>query len=303
MHLPDTLQNHLLKLAEHYPPSALKKGFESLAKNYRLHKTYETELERIAYLFVRMPATFATLFAVLQQVPPQKIFLDLGAGPGTSLWVIEHLFPHFDKVFLYEKDEDMLQIGKKLSNKRGSWVCQNVENLESFPQHDLALFSYSLGEFSSSSVLERVWKQARWGCVIVEPGTPYGFEKILEARTLLLQLGGKIFAPCPHENACPHKWCHFPARVERSFYHKYAKSGALSYEDEKYSYVIVSKENVSKRKLPLLAEPQKFSGHLTLKLCTTEGIQDITLSRRHKERYKKARKLRWGDALEDINSF
>lgn len=244
MYLPETLQNKLTKLAETYPPSLLKKGFEELAKNYRNHKTYNTELERIAYLFIRMPATYAALFSVLKHIPPQKTFVDAGAGPGTSLWVLEELFPECAELYLFEKDREMIDLGKNLSTGKGEWIQQDLEKIEDFPPHDVALFSYSYGEFSSTAILEHVWKKTRWGCVIVEPGTSYGFSKILEARSFFIERGASIFAPCPHKHACPNKWCHFPARVERSFYHKYAKTAKLPYEDEKYAYLIVTKNRV-----------------------------------------------------------
>ncbi len=48
--------------------------------------------EMLAYLIVRLPATYAALASVLSQISPSDTLLDLGAGPGTSYWVTRSLW-------------------------------------------------------------------------------------------------------------------------------------------------------------------------------------------------------------------
>ena len=84
--------------------------------------------------------------------------------------------------------------------------------------------------------------------MIVEPGTPAGYERILAARARLIELGRVIVAPCPHQAACPmppgKDWCHFGARVNRSALHRRVKDADLSYEDEKFSYVVAVRPEI-----------------------------------------------------------
>ena len=92
-------------------------------------------------------------------------------------------------------------------------------------------------------------------------------------------------------------WCHFAARLARSSTHRQAKGGTLGYEDEKFSYVIMSKNENGFSGARILRHPIKNKGHVSLKLCTQEGLCERTISKKDKELYKKARKLEWGDSL------
>jgi ribosomal protein RSM22 (predicted rRNA methylase) len=94
-------------------------------------------------------------------------------------------------------------------------------------------------------------------------------------------------------------WCHFSERVERSRFHRRAKEGVLSYEDEKFSYMIASK-NLSSTYYPrIIRHPLKRAGHIHLDLCTNEGLARITISQKNKKAYKLARKLSWGETWEE----
>ena len=66
------------------------------------------------------------------------------------------------------------------------------------PRADLVTLSYVLGELSEvdqSAVLERVAGAAAELVVIVEPGTPAGYRRILAARSALLAAGLTVLAP------------------------------------------------------------------------------------------------------------
>ena len=140
---------------------------------------------------------------------------------------------------------------------------------------------------------------ANKGVIIVEPGTPASFQRMLYIRDLTLSFGGHILAPCPHAACCPLKkpdWCHFSVRLERTFLHRYAKAATLPFEDEKFTYLIVTKEQQPQCSSRILRPPSHHSGHVTLPLCSPAGLQKLTISRRHKDLYKKARKSQWGDS-------
>jgi ribosomal protein RSM22 (predicted rRNA methylase) len=90
-------------------------------------------------------------------------------------------------------------------------------------------------------------------------------------------------------------WCHFAARLERSKLHRQLKSGELSYEDEKFSYVIASRAPVSPAAARVVRHPWITPGLIRLELCTADNMKSRTVRKREKELFRLARKARWGD--------
>src|SRR5262249_16486448 len=137
-----------------------------------------------------------------------------------------------------------------------------------FPPHDLVVLSYSLGELPHAAaevLVRRAWRSTSHFMVVIEPGTPRGFATVHAARSLLIADGAYIVAPCPHRDACPmagtRDWCHFAQRVERTTQHRRLKSGALGYEDEKFSYVIAARHDVRPAAARIVRHPKKLGGH------------------------------------------
>jgi ribosomal protein RSM22 (predicted rRNA methylase) len=233
-----------------------------------------------------------------------KIFagslLDLGAGPGTVWWAAQSIWNQEFSVTSVEREATFIELGKKLGAQT-TWVKEDILSFAEFPSHDWIIFGYSLCELPQNalpSLLEKCWRASQKGIIFVEPGTPAHYQRLLTARRLLIQRGGFCLAPCPHSNQCPlppNDWCHFSARLERSFLHTQAKSGKLPFEDEKFSYMIIVKEQIDFSKARIIRPPTHHCGHTQLSLCTSSGLQKITYSRKHKELYKKARKSTWGD--------
>lgn len=262
----------------------------------------EREIE--AYLKGRMPATFAAVSHVLQEVgtrtsPPIESLLDLGAGPGTGALAAQEVFSGLKKFTLVERNREMIKQGKKFIE--AEWIEADLIGLTP-SNHDLVLFAYSFGEIPPSSqieLLKRAWDAAQV-IVVVEPGTPRGFEQILKAREYLIQWGAEMIAPCPHMKQCPMKdgnWCHFSARLERTREHRQLKGGKLGWEDEKFSYVAFSKEASSMTRARILRHPQKQTGNVVLQLCTDEGLIEKRISKKDGPLYKQARKSKWGDSF------
>ncbi len=145
--------------------------------------------------------------------------------------------------------------------------------------------------------------------VIVEPGSPDGYARVLAAREQLIAAGLRIAAPCPHGAVCPIEpgtdWCHFSARVNRSSLHRQVKGGTLPYEDEKFSYVAAVRPQalagapVQTAPARVLRRPQLHKGHVMLDLCTADGtLARATVTKRHGTAYRAARDLAWGDSWE-----
>ncbi|MCC5831988.1 MAG: rRNA methyltransferase [Chlamydiales bacterium] len=292
MHLPSNLHHSIQELLKNSNYKELISSSARITDLYREGASLSKESDLLTYLTVRLPATYAAIFTVLREIPFRiGSLLDLGAGPGTGWWAAREIWGAIEAT-LVEREPAFAELGKKLGCPH--YFLGEIEKIPSYKPHDLALFGYSLGELAEKN-LEPVWQAV--DCVaIIEPGTPRGFQNILAARDRLIELGGHVLAPCPHSKACPHpKWCHFSVRVERSSLHRQAKQASLSYEDEKFSYVIVTKEPLNRSAPRILSTPQKRSGHVNLQLCAEEGIEIKTVSKKEKERFKKARKARWGD--------
>jgi ribosomal protein RSM22 (predicted rRNA methylase) len=300
-------------------PSALARAASDLSWEYRERETRRPQLDvnhRAAYLVTRMPATYAVLSRVLREarvrVPELRIesLLDLGAGPGTAMWAAAADLPEISRIVLVEDSADWIAIGKELAAHAESAVFSSTEwrqgsITDSLPDElfDVVTISYALNELRAGErigVAEAAWKRTGKLLVMTEPGTPAGFAHLRELRTHLLTAGAHIVAPCPHGEACPivgTDWCHFSQRLSRSAQHRLAKDGELGYEDEKYAYLIFAREPVALPEARILRHPQRHSGHVKLELCTREGLKTETISRKHGQRYREAKKAEWGDVV------
>jgi hypothetical protein len=90
---------------------------------------------------------------------------------------------------------------------------------------------------------QALWAATAQALVVIEPGTPAGYGRIMQTRSLLVAASAHVMAPCPHERNCPlaaPDWCHFAQRLPRSRDHLRVKAAAVPFEDEKFSYVVLS---------------------------------------------------------------
>jgi ribosomal protein RSM22 (predicted rRNA methylase) len=317
MQIPSRLQESIDRIVQHAPPTALARARTAMTQKYREGEfsgsVFSDEGMRLAYLAARFPATYAATFKILREIKDRipaihcKKVLDLGAGPGTAAWAALDVFPDVEEVSLVERNLGAIALGKELSKalpapRKEEWFCRDLESKQEIPFADLVLVSYALGELKNpEAVIERIWQGGPSYLVIVEPGTPRGYELILSLRDLLLKSGAHLIAPCPHALRCPlsgRDWCHFSVRVERTKLHRLLKQGALGYEDEKFSYLVVSRIQHSLAPYSrILRHPQKGSGHVRLSLCHADGQKkERVVSRKEKDVYRLARDAEWGDA-------
>ena len=325
MHLPEKLQDAIAEEAEKFNWHDILNAREELTDRYTNMQTRSkafmgTDAERCAYVIARMPATYAVIHRILRELQQRasnisitiESLLDLGSGPGTTLWAAADILPDLTKATQIEKDCALITLGKRLSAVADwpaklvvDWKSQNMEQVQVAGTYDLVVLSYSVGELLSTSIpamIEAAWKLTNKYLIVIEAGTPVGFGRIRAIRSQLIELGGGIVAPCPHSMACPMPegdWCHFSERIERTSMHRRLKKGALGHEDEKYSYIIGSKVQTSQTESRILRIPMKRSGHVILSLCGKDGLVQKTVSKRNSEEYKSARKSEWGDEFID----
>ncbi len=312
--LPPLLQSAIVHALVHYSCTAhdLKEATQNLSIAYR-QRNFKAALlnfeQILSYIAVRLPATFTVIQHVMQMVPNEDIYtlLDLGAGPGSVLWASYPHFRNLKKAILIEQHPQMLELGQRLAQTVApvdlalEWRQESFINKE-LPSADLVTMSYSLGEVPRAEhkdLLKKVFQAAQKFIVLIEPGTPHGFKILKEARDQLLSLGGHMVAPCTHNQNCPldeKDWCHFTARFQRSSLHRTAKEAFMGFEDEKYSYLIISKEKQPLKNMSrIIKMPRKHSGHMNLDVCHDKGLENLTYTRKNGPLYKLARHSKWGD--------
>jgi ribosomal protein RSM22 (predicted rRNA methylase) len=194
----------------------------------------------------------------------------------------------------------MLEVGRALL-PGARWRAGDVATARG--PADLVLASYVLGELDDGdAVAAHLWAQASDTVAFVEPGTPAGYRRVLDARAAVIAAGGHTVAPCPHDLPCPlpaDDWCHFAARLPRSKLHRRAKGADLGWEDEKFSYAVLSREPVRPASARIIRPPRVRSGHVHLVTSERDGaVHERTVSRKQGPVYKEARHAAWGDALD-----
>lgn len=310
-------------LIDGFPVASLRAPAERLTAAYRRGGSgvaMRTEVDHLAYAAVRLPATFAATQAVLAElrqrapdVDPRSL-LDLGAGPATALWSAWATWPHLERATHVDHDPAMAHLAERLlagtpvaRQVRSAWAALDLtapaarDRMRKLGGHDLVLLGYVLGEVPEAqrdSVIDAAWEAATGALVIIEPGTPAGAAVVIAARSRLLAHGAAVAAPCPHGDTCPlpdDDWCHFGVRLNRSSSQRRIKRGVLGYEDEKYSYVAVTRGTAAPCGARVLRRPRIEKGHVTLHLCDREGIGRTVAARREGDRFRAARKVAWGD--------
>jgi ribosomal protein RSM22 (predicted rRNA methylase) len=338
--LPDSLFKAVEARLHGVPLRVLRQGYAALSRRYREVTVSESEradlkgaddgdrapgggfspaqARGLGYLAARLPATYAAAQAALRQLPDGALegcvsVLDLGSGPGTATWALKERWPLLQRACFLESDAEMLKHAQalaaafpdlKVSLKGGDLLAQ----LAAAPEHDLVVLAYVLSELDEKgqeALLKQAWAKARRGLFLLEPGTPETSRRVLLARKQLLAENGVLVAPCPQMGPCPAEkgsfWCHFSVRLERRGLHKRVKVADIGYEDEKYSWIFVSKDASQKPAAPyrLHAFPHRGKRHIELDVCDRDGKRSkIFLHRRKTPASLRwaARKLQWGDA-------
>jgi ribosomal protein RSM22 (predicted rRNA methylase) len=280
-------------------------------------RAIKSQTDALAYALARMPATYAAVAASLNafcEIRPDfapKSLLDAGAGPGTASWAVAEAFSSLTSFALLDDNSALRQLALDLA--RGSARLGHVNYnkgearavLAQSEPADLVVASYLIGELDESAQIDlaaSLWSKTRDTLLVVEPGTPAGYQRVLALRRQLIAAGAHVAAPCPHDNPCPLSapdWCHFTQRLPRSRAHMQMKGAEVPFEDEKFAYVALTRAPVIIHPARVLAQPVVGKAEITAKLCTVEGVVMTKIPHRVKADYARARRWRWGDAVMD----
>lgn len=321
MELPAQLRQAVDELLENTPLADLKGAAKTLSERYRaetrdgrLHIAADLAVK--AYLATRLPATYAAVRASLDAIDEARpdwtpaSLLDIGAGPGTVLWAVAGAWPQLQRATLLEASAAARRIGERLAGELSlpvDWKSGDATiDLDELQPAELVTAAYVLDEIVPSSLpslIEKLWHLSTDTLLLVEPGTPAGWQRIMAARAQLIAAGAHVLAPCPHQQPCPlvaPDWCHFARRVARSRLHRLAKDAEVPWEDEKFIYLAATREKLAPIGPRVLAPPKAGSGKVDLKLCKTDGRASQRLfTKRDGDVFKRARRADWGDTLID----
>ena len=320
MELPIELKLEIEKRLEKENVKKLQEKAEEISLKYRNEsgkgqRLVTDNVQVLSYAAVRMPATYGAVSTVMDKIielMPEfspKSLLDVGAGTGTATWAISKKF-NLENIICLEREAEMRKLGKSLMQvseepvvQKANWKEFELTKQEISEKADIVVASYVLNEMDKEeylNVIEKLWNSTNQILIIIEPGTPVGFSEIRTIREKLIKKGGQIVAPCTHSQKCQiakDDWCHTTCRVARTKIHKNLKSGNVPYEDEKFSYIVFSKHEISKTEnARILRHPKIEPGKVTLDLCNSDGtVSKQSITKKDKDMFKNARKANCGD--------
>ncbi len=308
--VPPVLREYIALQAERIPFAELERACAAMSAHYRGRErtsslALSAQAKAAAYLVTRLPATYVAAHAVLSELKQRlgnvciTSLLDLGAGPGAATLAARSLFPALAAT-LVESDGAFSAIARELLPGT-ALLSQDLRLAIDYLPHDVVVASYSLGELPPAHrlrVVDRAWQAARLALVLIEPGSPAGFAVVREIRDHLLANGACMAAPCPAAGPCPilaPDWCHFAARLERTSLLRRMKHAALGYEDEKFSYVILTKAEAARAAARIIRRPEHRPGLIQLTLCRGDAVRVEGVTRRNPAAFRSARHAEWGE--------
>src|SRR6187401_2564472 len=189
MELPPLLRNAVDRALSGMPLDQLTATAAVLSQRYREERHdgkahVASDREVLAYLAVRLPATYAAVrasFAAVAEARPDfapKTALDIGAGPGTALWAASECWPALADAVLVEASPIFRACGERLAADvclpHVTWCIADIAagDIDIAPR-DLVTVAYMLNELAPAAwqpVVERLWQLTGDTLVIVEPG-------------------------------------------------------------------------------------------------------------------------------------
>lgn len=311
MILPKNIQEKLIELASKEKLNKLKNIQKSMTEKYKTksgsgQSLIESKADSLLYCISRMPATYSVILTLLMQLKNQglidgvKDVFDIGSGTGAGYFALKDFDADLD-ISLFERDKNMIEIfnqfetGKKVNRF-------DLTKDEIIQKADLVLTSYVLSELSDeqrNEALKKLLNMTNKYLLIIDTGTPQVWKQLMILKQEAKNCGAMVLAPCNNEK-CPlvDDYCQFFARVERTSLHRIIKDASLSYEDEKYFYLLISKtDNEKTQHVRVIRRPIIKPNIVELKLCSEKGIEVQEFTKKNKEEFKRAKKLKINDLM------
>ena len=308
MRIPNELEEKIEKEIKNISLTELRDTARILSDRYMNAKRtgqslLNKNLEVLAYSIIRMPATFGAINKALEETldiynPTIKTVLDIGSGTGAGEWAVLSNI-NVEEIICIEREKEMENMAKKLlqGHNNINWKNQDIVHSNITDKADLVITSYMINELQEASkekVIKDILETFNKLAIFIEPGTPEGFNNIRRVQRLALESNLNIIAPCTCQAECnlpADDWCHSIVRVERSKVHKFVKDADVPYEDEKFSYIAISREKIDNSGARILRHPNISSGFIKVKLCNNGNIEEKTITKKEKDLKKKDEKL------------
>ena len=317
--MSSTLPAALDAVLDGLPADPLRRATASLIEAYLSGAPPTAQVLRdpttaAAYAAYRMPATHAAVSRALRhaiQLAPSldvRTLVDVGGGTGAATWAVAEAFPVLERATVLDGSADALALGARIGRHgppavaTTTWTRTTLGAGTTLPPADLAVVSYLLGELPDglhAPVVDAALRVSRL-VLVIEPGTPRGYAAVLAARSRLTGAGWHVLAPCPQDGPCPvaarpGDWCHFAVRLDRTALHRRLKGGRLGHEDEKFSYVLASRDPVVPAQGRVLRHPVTRKGLVQLEVCRSDASSGrVVFTRRDPIAYRAARDASWG---------
>ena len=268
---------------------------------------FDSREDSAVYAISRMPSTFAVIYTLINDLLKQdKIknigsVIDIGSGTGAVYFACKELFDDVS-VSLFERDKNMIEIFDKFETgenvKRFDFLKDSIDE-----SADLVMSNYvfsELNEEGRKTALKKMLDCSNKYVLIVDTGTPRTYENFMKIKKMVSEMGYRVIAPCNSEKCgLKNDYCQFYARVERSSLLKLSKSAELSYEDEKYFYLLILKDveldNEDEKRV--IRRPQIKTNFVELKLCSKNGVFDEKFTKKDKVSYQRARKIKINELM------
>nr|XP_061795442.1 methyltransferase-like protein 17, mitochondrial [Nerophis lumbriciformis] len=292
---------------------------------------YDEELG-VVYMAAKMAAGYAAVRRALNEIKirdpsfaPQTL-LDYGSGLGTVAWASHACWADtLKELVCVDSSGPMNILAERLlkgDDDHGEAHIKHVYFRQFLPvspmvQFDLVASAFTLSEIPSTRDREEavitLWRKTATYLVLVENGTKEGHQILMEARDTILHKKDKtlhdtrpasVFAPCPHEAACPKLALQFvvPCNFQQLYMPLY---GHIS-QSEKFSYLIMTREQQRPEAKALvdwsrlIAPLQARTRHIHCRLCRPNGHLEHVVVTSHKhgrDVYRCARSSEWGDRI------
>lgn len=313
MLLPEEIRAKINELFGGLNKKMLVEKRENLTSKYKSNQAvnksvFDSKEDSIAYAISRMPATYSVIYTLISDLVSQgkieKVLsvFDIGSGTGAGFFACKELFENAE-ISLFERDLKMISVFNEFETKkdvnRFDFLYDSLDR-----KADLVMSSYVFSELSEEGrniAINKMLDASNRYVLIIDTGTPRTYENFMRLKTQLQKRGYIITAPCESEKCgLKNDYCQFYARVERSSLLKMSKSGELSYEDEKYFYLLIDKnaENIENlEEARVIRRPIIKTNFVELKLCSKAGANLKNITKKDKDLYKKARKIRINEII------
>ena len=306
MILPQWLQEKVNGLYLSLNKQTLIETREKLTNKYKQETgqnkaLVENKTDSSLYAISRMPATYSVIYSLVETLAKQGLIenvetvLDVGSGTGAGYFALKELDEDLD-IKLVERDRNMIEIFKTLTENKVDVEKADASSFVFEDKADLVVTSYVLSEMTEqvrNQTFDNLAKSSNKYVLVIDTGTPNTYQEMMKLKDYATKKGLRVVAPCM-ATKCPLKddYCQFYARVERSSLHKLAKGGTLPYEDEKYFYLLFAKDEVNVEGERVIRRPVIKENNVSLVLCTKEGVKNKTCTKKDKDEFKRAKKIK-----------